>query len=434
MSGAEEEANPARARVGEDWLAVIVAGLLVAMALLWGSSLAGFELPRYSWATGGELGERVLSGANLGRVLQVGLVLYPVAVVGLWALGESIKSALLGFPVLYVVAVAALILAGNATFHQYGLEYVIWALGFGLLLGNTVRIPGWLAVAARSEFYIKIGLVLLGSTVLWREIVRAGVPGILQSLVVVFVVWSFSFWFARKLGVDEEFAAILSTAVSICGVSAAIAASGAVQGDRKKLSYTTTIVVLCAVPMLIVMPWIVTAFGIDEIVAGAWLGGTLDTTASVAAAAELVGPAATKVGTIVKFSQNLLLGLAAFFLAIWWTLRKRVDVERPSVRIIWERFPKFVLGFVAASLLFSFLVSPETTKQVSPVLGALRTAWFALAFVSIGLEARVSDLVQLEGGRPALAFVGAQAFNVVFTLIIAYLMFGGLLLPVPELK
>lgn len=434
MSRAEEEPSPARARVNEDWLAVIVAGLLVTAALFLGRGLAGFELPRYGWATAGELGARVLSSANLGRVLQVGLMLYPVAVIGLWLLGERVKSALLGFPFLYLLAVAALILAGNATFHQYGLEYVIWALGFGLILGNAVRIPRWLAFAARSEFYIKIGLVLLGSTVLWREIVRAGIPGILQSLIVVLVVWSFSFWFARKLGVDEEFAVILSTAVSICGVSAAIAASGAVQGDRKKLSYTTTIVVLCAVPMLIVMPWIVRTFGIDEIVAGAWLGGTLDTTASVAAAAELVGPAATKIGTIVKFSQNLLLGLAAFFLAIWWTLRERVDVERPSARIIWERFPKFVLGFVAGSLLFSFLVSPETTKQVSPLLSALRTSWFALAFVSIGLEARVSDLVQLEGGRPALAFVGAQAFNVVFTLIIAYLMFGGLLLPVPEMR
>ena len=113
---------------------------------------------------------------------------------------------------------------------------------------------------------------------------------------------------------DDEFGVILASAVSICGVSAAIVASGAIKADKKKLSYITTLVLLVAIPMLVLLPWIIRKMGIPEIVGGAWLGGTLDTTASVTAAAELVGPAATKAGVIVKFSQNVLIGVQLFLL------------------------------------------------------------------------------------------------------------------------
>jgi uncharacterized membrane protein YadS len=206
--------------------------------------------------------------------------------------------------------------------------------------------------------------------------------------------------------VDDEFAIILASAVSICGVSAAIVASGVIKGDKKKLSYITTLVLLVAIPILILQPWIIKKSGMPEIVGGAWLGGTLDTTASVTAASQLVGPIALKAGVIIKFSQNVLIGLAAFLIAGWWALKKdkKENTEKPGLKVVWERFPKFVLGFIAASLIFSFLIPSETTKQVSGFLNSLRTLWFALAFISIGLEAKFSDLVKLQGGRPAIAF------------------------------
>jgi uncharacterized integral membrane protein (TIGR00698 family) len=421
----------------EDWLAVWIGAALVALALLGSPTLKslGFQVPTYGWANPDELFRRVLAPGNLTSIFGIGALLYGLSLLGAKAQGSPMPSFALGFLCVYLLSVAALVFAGQRALSKYGLEYVIWALGFGLAVSNSIRLPAWLESAARSELYIKIGLVILGSSVLFREVMRAGLPGILQALVVVLVVWTFAFWLAKRLRVDDEFSAILASAVSICGVSAAIAAAGAVQGDRKKLSYTTTIVVLVSVPMLVGMPWLVRWLQIDPIVAGAWLGGTLDTTASVTAAAELVGPVATKTGTIVKFSQNLLLGLAAFFLAIWWTVRENPTAsERPSARVIWERFPKFVLGFMAVSLLFSFWITPQATQDVMPLLNALRTAWFALAFVSIGLEARLSHLVQLDGGRPALAFIGAQIFNVVFTLLIAHLLFGGVLLPAPHIE
>jgi uncharacterized membrane protein YadS len=108
--------------------------------------------------------------------------------------------------------------------------------------------------------------------------------------------------------------------------------------------------------------------------------------------------------------------------------------EKPSPKLIWQRFPKFVLGFIAASLLFSFFIPAGVGKQISGILNSLRTAWFALAFVSIGLEARFADLFKMQGGRPALAFVTAQLFNILWTLLWAYLLFGGILFPVPDIK
>jgi uncharacterized membrane protein YadS len=219
-------------------------------------------------------------------------------------------------------------------------------------------------------------------------------------------------------------------------VSAAIAACGAIHGDRRRLSYVASIVLIVAAPMIVLQPWLIKHLGISDVVGGAWLGGTLDTTGSVVAAGALISETAMKIGTIVKFSQNVLIGVAAFLLSIWWTMKRPAGstgaVEKPSAKVIWERFPKFVLGFMAASLAFSFLVDPAAVKATKATLTGLRTAWFGLAFACIGLETKFTDLLKLENGRPFFAFLGAQAANVVWTLILAWLIFGGLFFAVPK--
>jgi len=289
--------------------------------------------------------------------------------------------------------------------------------------------------AVRTEYYIKIGLVILGTGILFGEILQAGAYGVIQSIVVVLAVWYVAYWLATKLRVDDEFAAMLATGVSICGVSAAIAAAGAVQGDKKKLSYVTSIILVVAVPMMVLMPVFAKAVGIPELVAGAWIGGTIDTTGAVVAAGALYGEAAMKVATIVKFSQNVLIGIAAFLLALAWTFKRGVEIgERPSASVIWERFPKFVLGFLVASIVFSFFLLQGTIDAVKGPLGFVRLLAFALAFTCIGLETNFKELLQLEGGRPAVAFLGGQAFNIVWTLILAYLLFGGILFAAPVIK
>lgn len=375
---------------------------------------------------------RVFSTENLQRAAVVGLAYLILCAMGVALIGGSVGKYLLGFPVVYALASLAQVIAGNASVHYLGLEYVVFALVLGLFVSNVLGVPAWLMEAVKTEYYIRTGLVILGAGILFSEILQAGVFGIVQAVLVVTVVWYTCFWLARRLQVDDAFAAMLSTAVSICGVSAAIAAYGAVRGDRKKLSYVTSLVLIVAVPMMVAQPWIARLFGIPDLVAGAWLGGTLDTSASVVAAGALISEPAMKVGTIVKFSQNVLIGVVAFLLAFWWVFREGERTgERPSPTLIWNRFPKFVLGFMVASAVFSFLLEAEVVTATKGLLGTLRTVWFAMAFTCIGLETRFADLVTLEGGRPAAAFLGAQAVNVIWAFIMAYLLFGGILFPAP---
>ncbi len=378
---------------------------------------------------------RVFSWENLSKVVYLGVAFLIVATAGILLLGARAVPFLVGLPAIFALAWLARFLAGNGLFVTWGIEYVIFALLLGLLISNTIGTPEWLKPAVQTEFFIKTGLVILGASLLFYEVLQAGALGIVQAVLVVFVVWYACFWLCRKLKVDDEFAAMLSTAVSICGVSAAIAACGAIQGDKKKLSYVTSLVLIVAVPMMIVMPWVVKSTGMDDLVAGAWLGGTLDTSASVVAAGALISDAAMKTGVIVKFSQNALIGVAAFALAIWWTLKTGAATgQRPSARVIWERFPKFVLGFVAASAVFSFWLPADLVNGTRSALGEIRTWWFALAFVCIGLETRFIELATTEQGRPALAFIGAQAINVVWTLLVALLLFGGILFAQPVIN
>ena len=384
-----------------------------------------------------DAGAKVLTWANISKVVYIGIVWLVLATLGMWLIGGKVAPGfLIGFPAVFALAWLARFLAGNGLFVEYGIEYVIFALALGLLISNTIGVPGWMKAAVQTEYYIKTGLVVLGTALLLLEILQYGALGIVQALIVVFVVWYFCFWLARKLKVDDDFAAMLSSSVAICGVSAAIATCGAIQGDKKKLSYVTSLVLIVAVPMMIVMPWLIKTFQIPEMVGGAWLGGTLDTTATVVAAGALVSDTAMKVGVIVKFAQNALIGVAAFILVVWWTFKAggAAGGEKPSAGIIWERFPKFVLGFIVASALFSFVIPADMVNGTKGAFGEIRTWWFAMAFVCIGLEGRFVELAGMQGGRPALAFIVAQIFNVFFTLILAYLIFGGMIFPLPEFK
>jgi uncharacterized membrane protein YadS len=376
----------------------------------------------------------VFSGESLWSAIKIGIAFLFLSAIGVALMGGNVGKYIIGFPVVYVLAWLSHVIAGNATMNYWGLEYVIFALLIGLFISNCIGVPDWLMEAVKTEYYIKTGLVILGAGILFFEILQAGALGIVQALLVVTVIWYICFWLSKRFRVDDEFAVMLSSAVSICGVSAAIAACGAIQGDKKKLSYVTSLVLIVAVPMMVFMPWIAKAFEMSDIVAGAWLGGTIDTSGSVVAAGALISELAMKAGVIVKFSQNVLIGVAAFLISLWWTFKKGAETgERPNAKVIWERFPKFVLGFLIASVIFSFLVDEATVNATKGTLAGLRVVWFGLAFTCIGLETRFTELVSMEGGRPAAAFLLAQAANVIWTLILAYLLFGGILFSVPVL-
>lgn len=394
------------------------------------------ELAKKFKDNAGNLPAKVFSGTNFLASFYLLLTYLVLSLAGLMLLGQSPSKFVMGFPVVFIIAWISLFLAGNYSINEYGLEFVLWCLFLGLFVSNVVGVPDWLKPAVQTEFYIKTGLVILGANILFGEILQAGLYSIAQAFFVIIVVWYFCFWLCRKFGIDEEFSAMISSAVSICGVSAAIATSGAIKGDPKKLSYVTSIVLICAVPMLVLQPLIAKTFGMPDLVAGAWLGGTLDTSGSVVAAGALISETAMKIGVIVKMGQNIFIGFAAFALAVWWTCKACAEQPgggRPSAMEIWERFPKFVLGFMIASVVFSFLIPAATVASTKGMLTGLRTWWFALAFTCIGLETRFSDLAKLGGGKPALAFVIAQGVNIIWTLILAYCIFGGIFFPAPKI-
>ncbi len=442
-------ANEARAK-GQENVVVLAQGLKDALATQDRQAIETAAAPLAALGTGtqagalgaqirghaaADAGGRIFTWDNLSKVLYVGIGFLVVATAGIILIGGNAAAFALGLPAIYGLAWLARFIAGNGLFVDWGIEYVILALGLGLLISNTVGSPEWLRPAVQTEFFIKTGLVILGASLLLTEILQAGALGIVQAVLVVCVVWYTCFWLSRKLRVDDEFGAMLATGVAICGVSAAIAACGAIQGDKKKLSYVTSLILIVAVPMMVIMPWIAKSVGMNDLVAGAWLGGTLDTSASVVAASGLISDAAMKTGVIVKFSQNALIGIAAFALAIWWTLKQgAASGERPGAGVIWERFPKFVIGFVVASAVFSFVLPADLVNGTRSALGEIRVWWFALAFVCIGLETRFVQLATTEQGRPALAFLGAQAINVFWTLLLAWLLFGGVLFPQPNIN
>jgi len=418
----EDAAAPQRWWQNEDWLAVIAA-IPILLALVSGWRPAW---PDLSWQSTAELG-RVFSASNGGRIAILSLAMMTLAALALSAtLRRSVIPFALGSVVVCALAWLAQIAAAQTTMKMWGLEYVVFALVLGLLWSHLLPRPAWLMSAVRTEFFIKTGIVLLGAGMLFGDLLQAGLPGLIQAVLVIPVVWHLTFRIARWLKVDDEFGVMLSSAVSICGVSAAIASCGAIQGDKKKLSYVTSVVLLCALPMMILMPWCVKWLGLSEAVGGAWLGGTLDTSGSVLAATEMLGETATKTGTVVKLSQNVLIGIAAFVLSVWWSMRDRregKDAKGPGLGVIWERFPKFVIGFLLASLVFSFVLPADVVKDSAKTLKNLRELWFAAAFVCIGLETRLSDLAALGGTRPALAFLAGQFINILWTLLLAWLLF-----------
>ncbi len=411
----------------EDWLAVWIGFLILLSGIAqWLPSLPAIG----SWTDVAKSFPAGMSTIWAAALLLV--IVLVLTLVGIALIGKNVRQYIYGFLVVFGLAFLAMWIGKNAVISKWGLETVLWALFLGLIISNVWQIPAWLKAGVQTEFFIKIGLVLLGAEILFSTIVKGGAVGMGQALLVVLAVWFFAYWIARKMGMEETFASIMATGVSICGVSAAIAAGGAVKGNPKHVSYVISIVLLVAMPMLIGMPFLAKAIGLSPQVAGAWMGGTIDTTGAVVAAGTLVDPKiGLQVASLVKMAQNVLIGFAAFFLAIWSTLslKRNQNKERPRPIEIWYRLPKFIIGFVLASVIFSLLVEPalgaKTTSAILGVTSGYRGWFFALAFVSIGLDTRFKDLIAVGRGKPAIAFITAQAFNILWALLIVWLLWSG---------
>ena len=448
----------------EDTAAMVLGGLIVALALAvgwnarpaedassrkvypkgWPNPLALTIDKPQTWA---DSPTQSLTDKN-GNTVTVPIMLGMAWVVGVLAggtalRGRSVAAVLPGAAAIAVLGGLAYVLAAQKLVNHYNLEYPLWALLVGLVIGNTVGVPRWLAPALQGEFLIKAGLVVFGAEVLFSRLLELGLPGLLTSWVVTPFVLVATYWFGvHWIQIpSKSLCMVISADMSVCGVSAAIATGAACKAKKEELSLAIGLSLLFTVAMMVAMPPFIRWAGIDPIVGGAWLGGTIDATGAVVAAGEMLGkelddkrPA--EVAATVKMIQNSMIGIIAFAVAVYWAgwVERGSPGPRTSLAAeAWNRFPKFILGFVATSVVCSFLFtrSPETALWVDGATLAftsrLRGWLFCVGFVCMGMQTVFRELAPyLASGRPLVLYVLGQCLNLALSLAMASLTFGWL--------
>lgn len=351
------------------------------------------------------------------------------------ATGQSPGKFFVGFTAIFSLAVLSYLLAAQSTMRHYGVSYAVWAIIIGLLISNTVGVPAWVRPALRLELYIKTGLVLLGAEILFNKIIAIGLPGLFVAWGCTPVVLVTTFWFGQHvLKIESKtLNMVVSADMSVCGTSAAIATAAACRAKKEELTFAIGLSLVFTSVMMIVMPMFIKAVNMNDVLAGAWLGGTIDATGAVAAAGALVSERAMQVAATVKMIQNILIGIVAFCVAVYWVAKVEKTDRKVPVLEIWWRFPKFVIGFVAVSIIFSSLYAllGDDVGYVIVEHGIIRNGtklfrgwFFCLSFVAIGLECNFRKLKAcFRGGKPLLLYLFGQSLQLVLSLLMAYFAF-----------
>ncbi len=351
--------------------------------------------------------------------------------------GTPFPAFVKGFVFVFLLAFFSNFLAGQKDLHDLGIEYAVWAIVLGMLISNTVGTPAWVAGALKTEFFIKTGLIVMGAEILFNKILAIGVPGMFVAWVVTPIVLVTTFWFGQNILkiASKPLNITISADMSVCGVSAAVATAAASKATREELTVAIGLSMVFTAIMMIVMPIFVKFTGMPEILGGAWIGGTIDSSGAVVAAGAALGDKAMYVAATIKMIQNVLIGFVAFGVAFYFATKVERQAGGPKVGAgeIWRRFPKFILGFVGASILFSAIYTAIGENMAyavidEGVLGGftknLRTWLFCLAFASIGLSTNFRELCHhFTGGKPLVLYVCGQLLNILLTLGMAYLMF-----------
>ncbi|MBN1682560.1 putative sulfate exporter family transporter [Candidatus Bathyarchaeota archaeon] len=346
-------------------------------------------------------------------------------------IGQNPFSFIPAFLTLSALGFLSQILSQQNIMNSYGLEYVVWALTIGLLIGNTFGIPRFLTPAVKTELYIKTGLVLLGSEILFSRILALGIQGLLLAWGVTPIVLYISYKYGTSiLKIDKTLAVLIASATSVCGVSAAIAVAAATKAKKESLTLTISISLIFTEIMLVGLPAIIKALNINYIVGGAWIGGTVDSTGAVVAAGELLSKQAMEVATVIKLIQNVMIGVITFVIAIIWTTKiDQSSSNKPNLLEIWYRFPKFIIAFVVLSLISSFVILPiigeSNLNNLLKINGGMRTILFSIAFLGIGLESDFRSISrQITGGKTLNLYIISQLLNIILTFIFAWLLFS----------
>lgn len=432
----------------EDWLAVWIGFIVIAIACV--SVLTGWfdfsALKFGTWHWWENVEEKKSLASQFGngtfwiKLLRTFLVTGILFGIGIKLQGEKLSKFIPAYLVLFVICILVRMISAEFTLKMY-LEWAFWALLIGLLISNTVGTPEWLKPAIRTEFYIKTGLVIMGFSVLFSNIYKFAGYGLGIAWIVTPIVIIFMWWFGTKvLKIDNKPLVItLASATSVCGTSAAIATGAAAKAKKEDLSLAISISIIFTILMMVFEPMIIRWAGMNQMMGGALIGGTVDSTGAVVLAGSALGEEAEQVASMVKMIQNILIGFIAFFVAVFFALKvDKTGDKSVGAGEIWTRFPKFIIGFFVASLVASFIVLPATSgaevKAINGVLDQYKNWAFVLAFTSIGLDTNFKTLFkQMQGGKVLWLYIVGQLFNIALTLFAVWFLLSGVVFDVPNL-
>jgi uncharacterized membrane protein YadS len=468
-------------RLSEDWLSLIIGLAIFALALgtLAGADILGWVINTSVWndlgVALGPVSKAYASLGGFGALVVTYIALLVVLSLAAVALKNNVGRFALAFTAVFWLAYGSWILGNYANFaavtaaeyQKFGITWslgltnegaYIFALVIGLLIANFA--PGFAEAikdAVRPELYIKIAIVILGGVFavtaagklnLATSLLLRGIAAIIEAYLIY---WAVIYFIARKwFGFNREWAAPLASGISICGVSAAIATGGAIRSRPLIPVLVSSLVVIFACVEVLILPLLAKTFLAHEpMVAGAWMGLAVKTDGAAVAAGGITEALilAQNAAEGVKYQAGWILGTTAtikvfidIFIGVWafvlgyiWTNHINPETRnKAKAWEIWERFPKFIIGFVitfAAGVYLALGTSSATAAKVPAAIGeanTLRVIFFILTFFSIGLLSNFKRLWQEGIGKlAAVYFVSLFGFIIWVGLLISYLFFSG---------
>jgi uncharacterized integral membrane protein (TIGR00698 family) len=413
--------------ITEDWWAVYLGLGIVLIALILfaaGGTLAPLAVAPPTWESFNTVTEHFKTHATWYLLqLLVWLVIFTVSTA---IMGFKAREYIPGFFILYLASTAVLVFGKWKFAHDHNLEPPIVALIVGLIIGNVFKFPKWFETSLRTEYYIKTGIVLLGATLPFILIVYAGPVAFVQATIVSICTFLIIFLVGTKLfGLEKPFASVIGAGGAVCGVSASIAIGAATRARKEHISISICIVALWALIMIFFLTFYVKAAGMNEGIAGAWIGTSeFADAAGFAAASSVGGEKAIHAYTLMKvIGRDIWIGIWAFVLSIisviYWEKKSSKSADIAKARVIWSRFPKFVVGFFLASVIMSVVSSfvgqevfdSDLKPLVITPVKTLRTWTFIFTFLAIGLTTRFKEIFQF-GWKPLVVFTCGVVVNV----------------------
>ena len=304
------------------------------------------------------------------------------------------------------------------------IEYVLWAILLGLVISNTIGVPEiFRAGVATYEFWLKAGIVLLGSRFLLGDILKLG--GVSLVLVAIEITGAIAFmtFLGRVFHLKPKLTSLLAVGSAVCGVSAIIAAQGAIEADEEDSSFSIAAILALGALALFVFPLIGHTLHLGDRAYGIWAGLAVDNTAEATAAGALYSDAAGKLAVLVKSTRNAMIGFVVLAYAIYWASQGQAKTVRNKAAFLWQKFPKFVLGFLLISVLATYQFFNK--EQVGALANLSRWA-FLLTFAGVGLRTNFRDM-RKQGLRPFAVGAIGEVVIAAFTLglvVVAEKLFG----------